>query len=253
MSRNNPVFSIIMPTHNSEEFVISAVDSVIRQSHTSWELLIVDDASTDETISIIHGFAKDDSRIKVFQRITNGGPAKARNLAISESCGRFIAFLDSDDFWREDKLQRQLEVFQRTQTPLAFSAYEKVDESGERIGRVVAVPEAVSYRELLGATVIATCTAAYDSERVGRLFMPDILKRQDFGLWLKILRSGEKARATNEPLAYLRKRTGSVSSNKLSAAAYVWKVYRTLEGLSLAQSAFYFTKYAYHASVKAKI
>lgn len=253
MTKNDPVFSIIMPTYNSEEFVTSAIDSVIRQSYASWELLIVDDASTDETMSIIQATAKRESRIKVLKRAANGGPAKARNVAISVSRGRYVAFLDSDDFWREDKLQRQLEVFEQTRTPLAFSAYEKVDDSGGRIGRVVTVPEAVSYRQLLGATVIATCTAAYDTERVGRLLMPDILKRQDFGLWLRILRSGGQARATNEPLAYLRKRPGSVSSNKLAAATYVWRVYRRLEGLSLAQSAFYFTKYAYHASIKAKI
>ena len=136
---------------------------------------------------------------------------------------------------------------------MAFSAYEKVDQFGERIGRIVTVPGAVSYRQLLGATVIATCTAAYDTAKVGKVLMPDILKRQDFGLWLSILRAGGVARAVNEPLAFLRKRPGSVSSNKISAAYYVWRVYRELEELSLARSAFYFTKYAYNASLKAKI
>jgi teichuronic acid biosynthesis glycosyltransferase TuaG len=253
MITRKPVFSIVMPTFNSQEFVRVAVDSVIRQSISSWELLVVDDASSDETMEILQAIAREEPRVKVFRRDANGGPARARNFAIAASCGRYIAFLDSDDFWREDKLQHQLQVFERTGTPLAFSAYEKVDESGARTGRVVSVPEVVTYRQLLGATVIATCTAAYDTQRVGRVLMPDILKRQDFGLWLRILRSGGEARATNEPLAYLRKRPGSVSSNKLSAASYVWRVYRTLEGLSLVQSAFYFAKYAYHAAVKAKI
>ena len=253
MLSDSPVFSIVMPTHNSQEFVLAAIDSVVRQEFTSWELLVVDDASHDETPDLLRELGLRDSRIRVFFRKTNGGPAKTRNLAISAAAGRYIAFLDSDDMWREDKLARQLELFQRTGTPLAFSAYEKVDQFGEPVGRVVTVPEAVSYRQLLGATVIATCTAAYDTAQVGKVLMPDILKRQDFGLWLRLLRDGGVARAVNEPLALLRKRPGSVSSNKVSAAYYVWRVYRELEELSMAKSAFYFTKYAYHALLKAKI
>jgi len=242
-----------MPTYNSQEFVIAAIDSVVRQEFTAWELLIVDDASHDETPDLLRELGPRDSRIRVFFRKKNGGPAKTRNVAISLAAGRYIAFLDSDDMWREDKLAWQLELFQKTGTPVAFSAYEKVDQFGQRVGRIVTVPDTVSYRQLLGATVIATCTAAYDTAKVGKVLMPDIPKRQDFGLWLRILRAGAVAKAVNEPLALLRKRPGSVSSNKLSAAYYVWRVYRELEGLSFAESAFHFTKYAYHASMKAKI
>lgn len=253
MFKDRPVFSIVMPTHNSARFVGEAIKSVMQQRYISWELLVVDDASTDETPALLKGFAECDYRIKIRLMESNAGPAKARNVAISSANGRYITFLDSDDIWREDKLERQLALFEATGTPLAFSAYEKIDESGDRIGRVVSVPEAVSYRRLLGETLIATCTAAYDTERVGKVLMPDIRKRQDFALWLKILRAGNVARSVNEPLAYLRKRRGSVSSNKIIAAAYVWRVYRELEELSWARSAYYFARYAYHASVKTMI
>lgn len=250
MHTRRPEFSIIMPTYNSVQFVGEAINSVKRQEFKSWELLIVDDASTDKTPEMLRDHAGEDSRIKLFFMHSNEGPAKARNVAIDSAKGRFISFLDSDDIWREDKLERQRALFETTGTPLAFSAYRKIDESGNRIGRVVSVPECVSYRQLLGETSIATCTAAYDTERVGKVLMPDIRKRQDFALWLAILRTGHLARSVEEPLAYLRKRKGSVSSNKLIAAAYVWQVYRDLEKLSRAQSAYYFLKYAFHASVK---
>jgi teichuronic acid biosynthesis glycosyltransferase TuaG len=253
MCKAKPMFSIIMPTYNSERFVLEAVESVLGQGVDSWELLIVDDASEDDTRRILEGIELNEPRVRAFYRETNGGPAVSRNMAISRASGRFIAFLDSDDVWREDKLERQLELFAQTGTPLAYSAYEKVSESGDRIGRVVQVPPETSYRDLLGATVIATCTAVYDTMHVGKVLMPDIRKRQDFGLWLRILRGGGVAKAVNEPLAYLRKRAGSLSSNKLSAAYYVWRVYRELEKLSLLESTYYFSKYAYHASVKARI
>ena len=253
MLASNPVFSIVMATFNSERYVKEAVDSVIGQAFESWELLIVDDASNDQTPQLLKHFEEMDSRIKVFYMRSNEGPARARNLAIAQASGRLIAFLDSDDVWRRDKLGRQFDIFRATSTPLTYSAYEKINEDGERIGRIVTIPASISYSELLGATVIATCTAVYDTSRVGKVFMPDIRKRQDFGLWLRILRPGGQAIGINEPLAYLRKRSGSVSSNKVSAAVYVWRVYRELEGLSILKSAYYFSKYAYHASIKASI
>ena len=254
MAYVRPTFSIVMPTHNSERYVQETIESVWRQTLSSWELLIVDDASGDGTKELLKGLVGSDVRIRVRCLPANVGPAKARNMAISHATGRYIAFLDSDDIWRDDKLERQLGVFEQRGAVLAYSGYEKINESGDVKGRTVAVPESVSYKELLGATVIATCTAAYDTAKVGKVLMPDIRKRQDFGLWLKILRtSGELAWGLNEPLAYLRKRPGSVSSNKLAAASYVWRVYRELEGLSVGVSMFYFLKYAYHATGKARI
>lgn len=248
-----PLFSIVMPTYNSELYVEEAVDSVLAQTVHEWELLIVDDCSSDRTMEILRRYEARDSRIRIFQKNENGGPARARNVAIEASRGRYIAFLDSDDAWRADKLKRQLSLFERTGAALVYSGYEKMDQYGGRDNRVVVVPERVDYKGLLKATVIATATAVYDTERVGRVRMPDIRKRQDFALWLKILRMGGEARAVMEPLAFLRKRPGSVSSNKVSAAAYVWRVYREVEGMSVVASLYHFGQYAYRAFLKARI
>ena len=136
-------FSIVMPTYNSEKYVGEAIESVLSQSLEDWELLVVDDCSVDNTVDILRDFESRDRRIRIFRQQSNLGPAKSRNLAISEAAGRYIAFLDSDDLWRSEKLQRQLDHFQYTGAPLVYSAYEKIDESGERNGRVVSVPESI--------------------------------------------------------------------------------------------------------------
>jgi glycosyltransferase involved in cell wall biosynthesis len=248
-----PLVSVIMPTYNVRAYIGDAVTSVLHQTETDWELLLVDDGSTDGTREWLQSYAKEDPRLRLFLLDSNGGPAKARNVAIANARGRYFAFLDSDDIWYAEKLTRQLALLESTQTPLAYSAYEKIDENGRRTGRVVQVPEQIDYKGLLNRTVIATLTAVYDSERLGRVFMPDIPKRQDYGLWLRILRGGGIARGLPEPLAALRKRPGSVSSDKISAASYVWRVYREVEGLGRVRSAYHFVHYAIHATVKAVI
>ena len=187
---NKDLVSIITPTYNSSKFIRDAIESVLMQSYQNWEMLIVDDASSDDTCEIINGFVLSDERIKLMRRSENGGAAVSRNAAISVANGRYIAFLDSDDVWREEKLERQLELFQKTNASLVYSGYEKIDESGNKQGRVVTVPESIDYAGLLNATVIATVTAIYDTNRVGRVLMPNIRKRQYYALWLKILRLG---------------------------------------------------------------
>ncbi len=250
---HNPVFSVVMPTYNSERYVRGAVESVRQQTLADWELLVVDDASSDSTPRILSQLARDDARIKVIFLSANVGPAEARNTAIRSMRGRYAAFLDSDDLWRADKLALQLDQFERTGAALVYSAYEKIDDDGTRLGRVVGVPRTVTYEQLLGATVIATCTAAYDTKIIGNVSMPLIRKRQDFALWLQILRQGRVAQGLDEPLALLRKRPGSVSSNKLSALRYTWKVYRDIEHLSFGRALACFTRYSLHAAMKARI
>lgn len=250
---NKELVSIITPTFNSGEFIGEAIESVQRQTYGYWEMLIVDDASWDETCKIVERFAESDDRIKFARLTENSGPAIARNVAIKKASGRFIAFLDSDDVWREEKLEHQLALFKKTNAPLVYSMYEKIDQYGHKQGRIVTVPERIDYAGLLNATVIATVTAIYDTDCVGRVLMPDIRKRQDYALWLKILRMGGEAHAVMEPLAYLRKRPGSVSSNKASAAKYVWRVYRDMEKLSIPASLFHFCHYAFRAFLKFRL
>ncbi len=248
-----PRFSVIMPTHNVALFVNSAISSVLAQDERDWELLIVDDGSQDMTKTIIEQFTVRDSRIRATFLDGNYGAAVARNTAIASARGRYIAFIDSDDFWFPEKLTRQRRLLEETGAPLVYSGYQKVDASGQLDGRTVKVPERIDYRGLLKATVIATVTAVYDRERVGVVLMPDILKRQDYALWLKILREGGYARGLPEALAALRKRPGSVSSNKLSTVQYTWRVYRECENLGRVASAYNFAHYALRAFGKSMI
>lgn len=252
-SNMQSLVSIIMPAHNSSHFIREAVNSIKAQRYKSWEAIIVDDYSTDNTYSLLEEMAHQDCRIKVLRTTQNSGPAMARNLAIAHAEGRFIAFLDSDDLWAPDKLEKQIAFMKRKGAALSFTAYEKIDESGTITGRVVSAPDGIDYRGLLNANIIGCLTAIYDTEITGKVFMPGISMRQDYGLWLKILKTGHVAYGLNQPLAYLRKRKGSVSSNKLVATLYVWKLYREVEKLSVLRSGYHFVNYAYRAFIKSRI
>jgi len=245
--------SIITPTYNSSKYVSEAIASVLAQSYEAWEMIIVDDCSSDDTYDIVQRYACQDGRIRAFRMPRNSGPAATRNLAIDKARGRYIAFLDSDDMWASDKLEKQLTFMQRKGAALTYTAYEKMTESGDTCGRIVHVPDQTDYRGLLSASVIGCLTVIYDTDMTGKVFMPDLPKRQDHGLWLKILRTGHVAYGLNEPLAYLRIRKGSISSNKVAAAAYVWKLYREVEGLSFFETAYHFINYATRALLKYKV
>ena len=245
--------SIITPTYNSSKYISEAVESVLAQSYAAWEMIIVDDCSSDKTYDIIQRYACRDNRIKVFRLPQNSGPAAARNLAMDKAQGRYIAFLDSDDLWVSDKLERQLEFMKEKGAAFTYTAYEKMDESGDTRGRIVHVPDQTDYKGLLSASVIGCLTVIYDTNVTGKVFMPNLPKRQDHGLWLKILKMGHIAYGLNEPLAYLRIREGSISSNKVMAATYVWKLYRDVEGLSFLESSYHFINYAARAFFKYRI
>ncbi|MCS3904384.1 glycosyltransferase involved in cell wall biosynthesis [Methylohalomonas lacus] len=242
-----PTVSIITPLYNCASFITETVNSVCSQTFPDWEMILIDDCSTDDSLAVAESLANKDDRIHLIKMETNSGSAAARNIGIEKAHGRYIAFIDSDDLWTQQKLEIQLAFLRQTNAPLVYSAYEKIDQQGARAERLVQVPDEIDYEGLLFSTVIATVTAIYDTDKVGRVFMPDIRKRQDYALWLRILRQGGVARGINEPLAYLRKRPGSLSSNKLSAAWYTWRVYREMEGLSLAASLNCFGHYAFNA------
>ena len=245
--------SVIMPTYNSSLYISEAVDSVLGQTYSNLELLIVDDCSTDNTANIIGDYERSDDRVKLFSTSQNSGPAVARNIAIEKAGGRFIAFLDSDDVWVVEKLEKQIAFMKAKGAALSYTAYEKMDEQGRLFNRIVSVPSTINYEGLLSASVIGCLTAVYDTKIVGKVFMPDIIKRQDYGLWLRILRPGYIAYGLNESLAYLRKRKNSVSSNKFLAVSYVWKLFREVEKLNFFRSLYHITCYAIRALVKSRI
>lgn len=226
----NPLVTVVTPAFNSEQFVGATMESVASQSLGDLEHLVVDDGSTDSTADLVRSRGAIDSRCMLLPNTEGKGPAGARNTAIRAARGRYIAFVDADDIWYPDKLSKQIQLLQESGAPLVFSAYDFIDESGRSTGRRKEVPDEVGYSQLVRANVIGCLTAMFDTERAGRPLMPQIHMRQDWGLWLRILRqSGGVARSIGEPLAALRLRPGSLSSNKLKATWYSFVLLSRIE------------------------
>ncbi|MFF9310890.1 glycosyltransferase family 2 protein [Streptomyces sp. NPDC014748] len=256
-----PLVSVVMPVHNSAATIGPSVRSVLAQTHTDLELLITDDGSSDNSMDLLKEMARQDERVLPEAAAQRGGAAKARNLAIARARGDYIAFLDSDDMWLPTKLEKQLDFAAAAGTPLTFTSYYKIDAlyAGEAAdfvpnGRVVWAPECVDYNAMLVHDHIGALTAMYDRRVIGSRLMPDMPKRQDYALWLAIMRDGTPARALREPLAlYRAQRAGSLSSNKLSLIPYNWNLYRGHEQLSLVRSARALAGAAWHSVRKSRI
>lgn len=245
------LFSVIMPTFNSELFVEESILSVLNQTDSRFELLIVDDLSTDSTLDKVYALQEKDSRIRVIALEVNSGAAVARNKGIEESKGRYITFLDSDDIWAPTKLEKQLAFMEAGGYAFSFTAYGKVNENGESIGSV-GVPDKVCYQDLLKVCSVGCLTAMYDASVLGKMYMPLIRKRQDLGLWLRILKKIEFAYGLDEELAFYRVREGSISSNKRIAAQFTWKLYREHEKLNIISSSYYFLHYSINGVLRTK-
>ncbi|QUM87891.1 glycosyltransferase family 2 protein [Moritella sp. 36] len=235
--------SIITPFYNSKENVLSTIKSVQRQTYTNYEHIIIDDCSPDFDFTFLEHLILDDPRIKLIKRTWNAGPAVTRNRGISEARGKYIAFLDADDLWLEDKLEKQIEFMESEDLSLSYSAYDVIDIDGKSIG-FRDVPSSVSYNDLLKSNKIGCLTAIYNKEKLGKVYMPNIGKRQDLGLWLKILRNGTVAKGLNISLAQYRVGGLSLSSNKLGVLKYQWRLYREVEKLDFFSSTYYFIHYA---------
>lgn len=238
-----PTVSIVMPVHNSSDFLADSISSVLRQSYGDWELLVVDDWSVDTSLAICHQFLETDRRIRLFKLERSCGPAVARNTAIENAKGRYLAFLDADDCWLPEKLEKQIAFMRETSAAFTYTAYEKIDAEGVVTGKV-SVPDSVDYARMLRGNVIGCLTAIYDTKYFGKVYMPEIRKRQDLGLWLKLLKMRNRAYAIQEILAQYRVHGNSLSANKISAAHYTWKLYREVERLSLIKCSWYFSQYA---------
>lgn len=243
--------SIILPVYNAARFIAETILSVLSQTYPHWELLVIDDFSTDESATIIQYYVQQDRRIKYFKtEKPSGSPFLPRNIGIANAKGRYIAFLDSDDAWLCDKLEMQLNMFERyDDMAICYCNYEKMDESGERNGRIVKAPEAVTYRQLLAGNVIGCLTAVYDTAKVEKVYFLNHA-HEDYIMWLSILKRGYVARNTNVVAALYRVCENSVSSNKLKTMLWQWSIYRQVENLGYLKSAFFFISYAYKAFKK---
>jgi len=245
--------SVIMPMHNSSCFLREAIESVQAQTYTNWELLIIDDASTDNSVEIAQEYADKDARIRVLHNTNHiKMPSAPRNTGVVAAKGRYIAFLDSDDVWFPQKLEQQLPLFGDDLTAIVYANYEKMDEKSNRANRVVTAPSQSTYKSLLQGNVIGNLTAIYDTKLVGKINIQDI-HHEDYVMWLSILKKGYIAQNTDTTLAAYRVSSQSVSSNKLKVTSWQWNIYRNVEHLSLLQSAYYFVFYAFKAFSKSLI
>ena len=245
--------SVIMPVYNTEMFLSQSIQSVISQTYQNWELLVVDDCSSDNSALLIQKFMEADGRIKYYKTDNpSGSPTLPRNIGIEEAQGRYIAFLDSDDIWLPNKLEEQLPLFKNKDTAIVFSNYEKMTEEGVRNQRIVIAPAKTDYKELLCGNIIGCLTAIYDALKVGKMYFENI-NHEDYILWLAILKKGFVGRNTGTVNALYRVRSQSVSSNKWKALSWQWNIYVNVEKVGYMRAVYYFIHYALKAYKKNKI
>lgn len=242
--------SIIVPVYNVEQFIEETMDSVLAQTYENWEMLLVEDGSSDDTVRVIENYieSKSEKRIHLIRQPENMGAAKARNRGLKEAAGRYIAYLDADDLWAPEKLEHELRFMEAKQAAFAFTGYEFADERGRGTGKIVRVPETLNYRQALRNTTIFTTTVMFDTRKTGKelLEMP-LIKSEDTALWWKVLREGYVAYGLDENLVRYRRAGKSLSSNKLEALRRIWNLYRKAEGMSIAVSMKNFVFWAVNA------
>lgn len=237
--------SVVMPAHNSQSSVAESVQSVLAQTCQDWELIIVDDASHDGTLTQARRFASDDPRIRVVALEHNVGVAEARNRGIAAATGQYLAFLDSDDLWLPNKLETQIGFMRSNGAAFSFAQYRRIGRDGS-LSNPVKVPRSVDYEGLLRGNSIGCLTVAIDRYQIPEVSMPRI-KHEDYVTWLKVLKQGHIAYGIPKDLARYRVGSSSVSSDKRRSASWTWNIYRRVEGLSLIKSAWCFLHYTARA------
>lgn len=236
MVSQDELVSVVMPTFNSSKYLKESIESVLAQTYSNLELLLTDDSSTDvATQKMLKDYMHRDSRVRIFLRPHNVGPGGARNYSIEKARGRYIAFCDSDDRWMPHKLERQVAFMQEHNCCLCYSAYLSCDREGKVMG-MVSAPARLSLKALMHDNKIGCLTAIYDTRPYGKFYMPLIRKRQDWALFLKILKHCHYAYGIQEPLAYYRLTPVSVSRHKMGLMKYNAQVYRKLFGYSVLQA-----------------
>lgn len=245
----NGLVSIITPAFNAARFISDTIESARAQTYTDWEMLVVDDCSSDQTAVIVNQCAKQDERIYLLQHEHNLGPANARNTALSKTRGRYIAFLDSDDLWLPEKLERQFHFMHEKNAAISFTQFRRISADGSRCGGLIRVPPRITYYQLLKNTAIATSTVMIDRDKTGPFAMKKTYY-DDYALWLELLKHGFIAYGLQEDLMRYRVVTRSVSRRKVNSAIWVWRTYRNIEKLSIPYAAWCFANYAVRGLLK---
>lgn len=235
--------SIITPVYNSERYIAECIESVLNQSYKNIEMIIIDDGSTDNSESIIKKYANSFHIIKYMKNSKNKGAWYARNIGIENSKGRFIAFLDADDIYKEDKIKKQINFMLENNYAFTYTSYDLIDENSKFLNKVVYSKEYEDYESLLKGNNIGCLTVIIDKLKIKTPMRFENCHHEDFILWLKILKNNTKAYGLKEVLSSYRKSESSVSHNKIKSAIWTWNIYTNIEKLSLGKSVYCFCKY----------
>lgn len=240
----NNLVSIITPVHNSEMFLEECIRSVLSQTYKNWELILIDDCSTDNSIHIINQY-KTNAKIKLIKQSENTGAGIARNKGIQAAKGDYISFLDADDYWLKDKLEKQINFMKAHKYSFSYSQYYEINES-HRSKKIVLSPPRVDYQKMLDNDYIGCLTAIYDCRKLGKMYMPPIRKRQDWILWISILKKIDYAHGLQEPLAYYRVGNSSLSNNKIKLLKYNFNVFHKELSMPFFKSIFMMINFLAH-------
>lgn len=241
--------SIIIPVYNASNFLMDTIKSIQEQTYKNWEAIFVDDCSKDNSVEIIKKEQKKDKRIKLIKNKFNSGAAITRNNGIEASNGKYLCFLDADDKWHPEKLEKQIKFMQENKCAFSFTGYEFANEKGEPNGKKVQVPQQINYKQALKNTTIWTCTVMFNMQILTKndIYMPNVAS-EDTACWWKVLKKVQYAYGLNSVLSFYRRSQGTLSSNKLIAIKRIWYLYRKVEKLSIIVSIYNFAFYALNAT-----
>lgn len=243
--------SIIIPVYNAEKFIGKTIESVLNQTYKNWEMLIFNDKSKDNSLKIIKKYSEKDERIKVVDSKENVGVVAARNKLIEIATGEFIAFLDADDYWKQNKLEKQIKFMRKNNALISCTEYTRVTEDEKEINNII-IKEVITYEDMLKNNYLGCLTVIYNANKLGKRYFKERKKNEDYVLWLEIVKETKIIFGLKENLAFYRVLNNSRSSNKIKVAKDRWEVYRKIERLSLLKSIYYFLQYVIRALKKTK-
>ena len=243
--------SIIIPVHNAEKFIGKTIESILNQTYKNWEMLIFNDKSKDNSLKIIKKYSEKDERIKVVDSKENVGVVAARNKLIEIATGEFIAFLDADDYWKQNKLEKQIKFMRKNNALISCTEYTRVTEDEKEINDII-IKEIITYEDMLKNNYLGCLTVVYNANKLGKRYFKERKKNEDYVLWLEIVKETKIIFGLKENFAFYRVLNNSRSSNKIKVAKDRWEVYRKIERLSLFKSIYYFLQYVIRALKKTK-
>lgn len=246
--------SIITPMFNSEAFISETIYSILLQTFPDWELILIDDNSSDNTCQLVQPFIDKNPKIKLVKNHTNFGAARSRNKGIEIAKGDYITFLDADDLWKPEKLETQLAFIKGNNSDVCYSSYDLINEEGERLNKGIKALPVLTYQKLLKSNYVGNLTGMYNAKVLGKIISPDLRKRQDWLLWLAaIKKSGKPALGIEESLAFYRVRENSMSSNKFGLLKYNYLVYKKGLKFSSLKSSYCMLRFLFeHFFIKSK-